>query len=125
MPSDLEGIAPELLNNVLTRLVGPNGPDPTPREFPINSYTWRVRNKPSFDTPILATNKYLHAISKSTLDLTNQWVVFDIEHVYLLLPWIFAVIPIILIDPEAAYAIPEGIMHVRVNQFLSNSGVAS
>jgi hypothetical protein len=55
----------------------------------------------------------------------NQWVVFDIEHVYLLLSWIFVVIPVILIDPEAAYAIPEGIMHVRVNQFLSNSGVAS
>jgi hypothetical protein len=68
MATDFQGLAPELLNNVLGRLLGPNRPDPIPREFlktGINSYAWRIRNQPTYETAILATNKYLHAVSKS------------------------------------------------------------
>jgi hypothetical protein len=124
MPSDFHGLAQELLNNVLERLVGPDRPDPTPRVLPkmtVNSYTWRIRNKPTFDTAILAANNYLHTVSKSCLDITNKWIIFDIDNIHLLLPWIFPDVSVTLIDPEADYAIPEGILQARVKQRLSNS----
>jgi hypothetical protein len=67
MPTDFQDLALELLNNVRGRLVDPNRPNPTLREFPtqrINSYTWRIRNRLNYETEILATEKYLHAVSK-------------------------------------------------------------
>ncbi|CAO2647078.1 Nn.00g080000.m01.CDS01 [Neocucurbitaria sp. VM-36] len=111
--SAFESLPPEIMNQVLRELLGapnlPKGVLDRSKKWPL-----KLRYVPGFATSMLRTNKGLNAISKSYLDLSNKWIVFDIDNIHLLLPWANITVPLLTVDPDADYAIPEGIMRVRV-----------
>lgn len=79
------------------------------------SKTRQFHNKPEINTAILRTNKKIYSNSKSYLDTENKWVVFDIYGAYILLPWVYALVPITMIDSRDHDAkIPRSVMQVRV-----------
>jgi hypothetical protein len=123
-PVRLETLPAEIMNNVLSRLLGSTDiPTPEAVETPSPKIPWpfQIKKQPSFHTGILATKKAMHIISKTYLDdpVHNKWVVFDMDNVFLLLPWIRALVPFTLVDPAAGQAIPDGVLRVRVQMFLN------
>jgi hypothetical protein len=109
--SAFENLPGEIMNNILSHLVGAtNHALPTPK---------RICNRPNFDTAIMRTNKYMHALSKSYFCKENKWIVFDINKLFILQPWINTLVSVIMLDPEAGYVLPEGIMRVQVKFHLN------
>jgi hypothetical protein len=70
--SGFEHLPPELMNTVMSQLVGPNCPSPEPQVTDDDVFALTVRNKPKFSTAILRITKQLHPISKSYLDIENR-----------------------------------------------------
>ncbi|KAF1847864.1 uncharacterized protein K460DRAFT_426717 [Cucurbitaria berberidis CBS 394.84] len=123
-PTEFENLPPELMNAVLEELLGTSdNPGPRLRHRPDIPELSTLERRFTMETAILRTNKQIHAMAKAYLDLANKWIVFDMDDVHLVLPWACILIPMTIIDPEANYAVPEGIMRVRVKLCLNGERI--
>lgn len=117
-PSLLESLPKELMCMILKELIGPrDGPVPLSRVFPDRKPYKQIVNTPSLHPAVLRLNKDIHAIAKPYLDEANEWIAFDIDRANLILPEICITVPVLVIDPEAEYALPRFKMSVRVKLF--------
>jgi hypothetical protein len=111
----LENMPPEILIKIAQEVLGLKpGPVTKGRMRGGQNWPFDYRNQRPLDVAILRTNRYMHHTFKHVLDSINEWVVFDIDHAYLLLPCACFTVPMIMVDPEAGYALPQGIMQIRL-----------
>ncbi|KAJ4377203.1 hypothetical protein N0V83_000026 [Neocucurbitaria cava] len=119
--SAFESLPAEIMNQVLGELLQPTGSNIREEYKPEAERSLQFVHKTALDTGLLRANKRLYAMSKSYLDMTNKWIIFDIDKVYLLLHWANLTVPMVKVDPEANYALPQGIMTVHMKLCARNS----